>query len=149
MKRCKEPIRAHNHRPFRQLILTLTDAPQVVPCRVCLTDRAGSQIHDLVAVVGDVGIELGHTAVCPVPADRCKDVSERVGPKKDIRAGFWCSFREGSLGYGAVNVRDDDVIGFIPQEYPRRALSHTRVGRSDREYDAVGAVLQIQLFLRK
>ena len=51
------------------------------------------------------------------------------------------------LGDRAVDVRDHNLIGTIPQKDPRRAHRHARVRRSDRELYSIGAELEIELFL--
>lgn len=80
MERRHEPVGAHDDRPLWQLILPLLDVAQVVARRVGLADCARGQVHDLVAVVDNVGVELCDAEVSPVAADRVEQVAERVRP---------------------------------------------------------------------
>jgi hypothetical protein len=75
-----EPIGAHDDGALGQLVLALLDVAQVVSGRVGLADRARGQVEDPVAVVDNVGVELGDAEVGPVAADSVEQVAERVGP---------------------------------------------------------------------
>lgn len=79
-------------------MIVLLDTLKVPPSGVGLTDGAGSEVHDFVAVLRDISVELGHTEMRPVAANHGKDMAQRV-----------------RLGDRAVDVGNDDVVGMLPQ----------------------------------
>lgn len=104
MQRGHQSVGTHNDRSFRQLIVALADRFEVVSGRVCLTNSARRQVHDLVAVVADVGVELGNTQMRPVTTDGGKDVS------KSVRSNVSSVWFDSLLGDGSVNVGNDNVV---------------------------------------
>lgn len=66
----------------RQHVELLLDAAQQVLGDLGLTYGAGGQIQELVAVVVDVGKQLGYTRLGPVPANDGQDLSQDIRPKQ-------------------------------------------------------------------
>jgi hypothetical protein len=87
MKRGHQPVRTHDDRSFRKLIVALANRLEVVSCRVGLADSSRRQIHDLVAIVANVRVELGNTEMCPITADGSKDMPESVGSGVSFASG--------------------------------------------------------------
>lgn len=78
MKRGHESIRAHNDRPFWQLIVILFDALEIPSGRVCLADSSRSKVHDLVPIPCDICVQLGDSKVCPVSSDHCEHMAKAI-----------------------------------------------------------------------
>lgn len=66
----------------RQHVELLLDAAQQVLGDLGLTYGAGGQVQELVAVVVDVGKQLGHARLGPVPANDGQDLSQDIRPKQ-------------------------------------------------------------------
>lgn len=86
-----------------------------------LRDAAAAEVHELVAVGGDVGEEAGDAGVRPVHAEGREDVAEDVG-----------------AGDGAVNIADDEAD--VPVEEVDERL-HALA--ADAELDGVLPELQV------
>ena len=85
-------------RPLGQADVSLLQGLQIVLGDGGLANGPGTEVHDLVSVIPDLAVQLGHPRLGPVPAYDGKEVTE------DVR-----------LGDGAVNVGYDDLVGVMPQ----------------------------------
>ena len=47
-------------------MVILFDTLQVVARGICLANSTGREIHDFIAVLVDVSVQLGNTKVCPI-----------------------------------------------------------------------------------
>ena len=81
----------------------------------------------MVAVVFDLGEELSYSGLSPVATNDREDVAE------DVR-----------LGDGSVDVRDDDLVGPLPEVKMAAATGGALVSRRDAELDLVHAGFQIK-----
>lgn len=79
-----EAVGRHDDGSFGQLEAVLSDALEVLPRSVGLTDCARSEVHHLVPVASDIGVELGDAEVGPVAADHGEDVAESVGSVREV-----------------------------------------------------------------
>lgn len=86
MQRSHETIRTHDDGSFGELEAVLGDALEVLAGRVRLTDGTGGQVHHLVPVASNVGVELGYAEMSPVASNHGKDVSEGVGSERSKSA---------------------------------------------------------------
>lgn len=66
---CVGTVRTHDDGAAGEFVVFLGDAVEVVAGCVCLADGAGSEVEDVVAVLGDVGVELCYAEMCPVAPD--------------------------------------------------------------------------------
>lgn len=80
MQRGEQSIGTHDDGTVRELIFALADTFEIVSSRICLTNCTRCQVHDLVPVVADICVQLGHTKMSPVSAYCCKDVTQCIGP---------------------------------------------------------------------
>ena len=80
VERRHQPIRAHNHRALRQLVVVLLDTLEVFSSGVRLTDSSRSEVQDLVAVSADIGVKLGYAEMCPITPDHREDVAKGIRP---------------------------------------------------------------------
>ena len=85
-------------RPLGQTDVSLLQGLQIVLRDGSLANGPGAEVHDLVSVIPDLAVQLGHPRLGPVPAYDGEKVTE------DVR-----------LGDGAVNVGYDDLVGVMPQ----------------------------------
>ena len=86
----------------------------------------------MVAVVLDLGEELSDSGLSPIAANDRKDVTENV-----------------RLCDGAVDVRDDDLVGPLPEVEVAAAARGALVSRRHAELDLVHAGLQVQAALER
>jgi len=80
MKRSNEPVWAHDDRPLRELIVILLDPLEIFARRICLANCPRSQVHDLIPVSCNIGVQLGHTRMCPVSPDHGENVTQTIRP---------------------------------------------------------------------
>ena len=99
MECCHQSIGTHDDRTIREIVVVLFDVLQILSGIICLADRTRSQVQDMIAIVGDICVELGHASVGPIFTSHRKDVSQSI-----------------RFGDGAVDIRDDHLIVVIPQE---------------------------------
>lgn len=76
-------VGGHDDGALGEAVAFLRDAGEVVASGVGLSDGAGGQVEDVVAVGDDVGVELGDAEVCPVAAEHVEDVAEGVGSARE------------------------------------------------------------------
>ena len=80
MQRGHQPVRTHNDRSLRELVVVLLDTLEVFSSRVRLADSSRSQVQDPVPVPTDIGVELGHAEICPVSSDHREDMTKGIRP---------------------------------------------------------------------
>lgn len=147
MKRYHQSVRTHDDGTFGELVIVLLHSFQVVSRRVRLTDGTGREVHDLVPIPSDVGVQLRHPEVRPVPPYHSEYMSKTIGSvykmsnHNNQRAR---AKRMSVLGYRSVDIRDDHVVCRIPKKYACRA---PRAGRRERKRDCICAGFQIKRFL--
>jgi len=78
VERSHQPIGTHDDRAVGQLIVILLNILQVFPSIVRLSNGSGGQVKDVVAIVGDVGIQLGYARVSPVFSCHSKDMAKSI-----------------------------------------------------------------------
>jgi len=145
MKRGHQSIGTHDDGTLRELVVVLVDPSQVIPGRVCLADCSRGEVHDLVPVATYVSIQLRHTHVCPVPPNHSKDMTQSIGSGARSVTSPYGGVAT-SLGNGAINIRNDYMIGSIPDKDSSRARRNTRSIEGER--DGVRTFLQIEFFLQ-
>lgn len=62
------------------MIVILSDTLQIVARGICLADGTRREIHNLISVLVDVGVQFGNTKVCPITPDQREHVPKRVRP---------------------------------------------------------------------
>ena len=87
-----ERVWVEEERTIRKTHVALLEGLEVVFGDGGLADGAGAEVDDLVSVVPDLGVELRHAGLRPVPPDHGQQVAQHV-----------------RLGDGAVNVRYHDL----------------------------------------
>ena len=87
-----ERVWVEEERTVRKTHVALLEGLEVVLGDGGLADGAGAEVDDLVSVVPDLGVELRHAGLRPVPPDHGQQVAQHV-----------------RLGDGAVNVRYHDL----------------------------------------
>jgi len=82
VQRRHQPVGAHNDGTFRKLIVVLLDTFEVVARRIRLPDSSRGEVHDLVPVTPDIGVQLSNTGMRPVTTNHSKDMAKPVRPKE-------------------------------------------------------------------
>ena len=75
MKRSNEPVRAHDDGSLGELIVILLDPLEIFTRRIRLANCPRSQVHDPIPISCDIGVQLGHTRMCPVSPNHGEDVT--------------------------------------------------------------------------
>ena len=85
-------IRIEKERTVRETHVTLLQRLEIVFGDRGLADGSGAEVDDLVAVVPDLGVEVGHARLSPVPPNDGKQVTQHI-----------------RLGDRPVNIRNDHL----------------------------------------
>ena len=144
MKGGHESIRTHDDRALWKLVIVLINASQIVPSRVCLTNRSRREVHDLVPVAAYVSVQLRNTHMRPISSNHGEHMTQRIGSNTES-AIIPQHPRQFSLGNSAINVRDNNLVCSVPDEDSSSASNHTSGG--ERKRDRIWALLQIEFFL--
>lgn len=78
MQRSHQSVWTHYDWSFRELVVVLLDAFEVIARCVCLADGARGKVHDLISVPHDIRVQLCDTKVCPVASNHSKNVAQTV-----------------------------------------------------------------------
>ena len=73
-----ERIRIEEERPVRKTDVTLLQWLEIVFGDRGLADGAGTEVDDLVAIVPDLGVEMSHTWLSPVPPNDRQQVTQHI-----------------------------------------------------------------------
>lgn len=79
MESSEQSIGTHDHWTVWQLVVVLFHILQILAGIVCLSNRPGGQVQDMVSVVGNIRVKFCNTRMGPVLASHGKDMPERVG----------------------------------------------------------------------
>ena len=120
-------VRIKKERSLGQTDVSLLQRLEVVLGDGGLADGPGTEVHDLVAVVPDLGVELGHSRLGPVPAYHGQEVPEDI-----------------ALGDGAVDVGYDDLVVVVPEVDVAPAPGGPLEGRGDTELHLVTPPPQVE-----
>ena len=85
-------IRIEKERTVRETHVTLLQRLEIVFGDRGLAYGSGAEVDDLVAVVPDLGVEVGYTRLSPVPPNDGKQVTQHI-----------------RLGDRPVNIRNDHL----------------------------------------
>mmetsp|Transcript_4233 Transcript_4233/g.13540 ORF Transcript_4233/g.13540 Transcript_4233/m.13540 type:complete len:332 (-) Transcript_4233:1639-2634(-) len=127
LQRGEELLGRGEHRAVWQSRPVLLHVEQELPRLLDLRHAAGGEVDEVVAVLGDLGVEGAQPRVRPVLAEEGGDVAH------DIR-----------LGDRAVDVGDDELRRLAPEEDGRRDVDLAAQGRAGRKADRVGPRVQIE-----
>ena len=145
MKRCHQSVWTHDDGTFRKLVIILFHTLQVVSRRVRLSDGTRRQVHDLVPIPSDVGVQLCHAEVRPVPPDHRENMTKTIGSTCTLSNVDAQRSKASALGYRAVDIRNDDMVCRIPNKYP--CCAPRGAGRRERKRDRIRTGFQVQGFL--
>ena len=94
-----ERVRIEKKRPVWQTDVTLLQRLKIVFGDRGLANGAGAEVDDLIAVVPDLGVEVRHARLRPVPPNDGQQVTQHV-----------------RLGNGPVNIRNNNLtLGNVSQ----------------------------------
>lgn len=80
MEGTQQTSRVEEKRPIGEGQVALTDRAEVFSGDVGLTNSPGRQVQDAIAVVLDLGKQLGDARLGPILANDGQDVSQHVRP---------------------------------------------------------------------
>jgi len=80
MKRCHQSVGTHDDGTLRQLVVVLFNSFEIVSRGISLANGSRGEVHDLVTVATNVGVQFRHAEVRPISTDHCKHVSKGVRP---------------------------------------------------------------------
>ena len=94
-----ERVWVEEERTVRKTHVSLLEGLEVVLGDGGLADGAGAEVDDLVSVVPDLGVEVRHARLRPVPPNDGQQVTQHV-----------------RLGNGPVNIRNNNLaLGNVSQ----------------------------------
>jgi hypothetical protein len=79
MERGHQSIGTHDDRTLWELVVVLVNPSQIVSRRVRLTNGPRREVHNLVPVTADIGVQLRDTIMRPVSPNHGEDMSQSIG----------------------------------------------------------------------
>jgi len=123
-----QPIRTQENRSHGKFRIPLLQSGYILTGEISLSDRPRTQIQDLVATIGDLVEKVSHAIVTPIVAKPRQDMPKHI-----------------RFGNGAIDVRNNNFGGIVPQEHFAFDSRYTLKLTLHRELDRIGSRLQVHL----